>query len=105
MKFAVVKQTPISTPYCFGSYEHAKDHDFKEEDYVMVFVKPNISADTADYEICENLFSELNSDNNRPCRSMAVSDLVVIINDETREHNIYYCDIFGFKKVEVEKND
>ena len=53
-------------------------------------------------EACENLFIAYNADE-RPHgyrgRSMSVSD-VVILRDDAGEESIWFCDLFGFRKLE-----
>lgn len=100
MKFKIFQIKDIAnTDYAFRSYSENK---FNVEDYDVVYDSEidNYSAENLpDLEICEYLFVIFNT--NRPKdfngHSLSTSDLIQLeSNDTTR---LYYCDSFGWKKI------
>ena len=91
-----IYQLPISSDYCFRSYEEAKAHNFTYDDYVRVFATEE--NDTGNLEEIFSIFNGTSSPawaKGYSARSLSVSDIVSIDGED------YYCDVIGWKKIDV----
>lgn len=96
-----IYQTPVSTKYCFRSWDEAGD-DFNIYDYITVYcgeIEDNGDKDIT--ETLENLFVKFNI--NRPSdyygRSMSISDVVAVKNMDNWLY--YYCSNFGWIRIDI----
>jgi len=88
----VIYMTPVSTPYCFRSFDCAMSHGWTMRDYVPVW-RGTVESETVNGAL-EELFRIFNVD--RPSeycgRSLSISDIVVL------DGKPYYCDSFGWSE-------
>ena len=75
----------------------------KADNYKMVFSEEFLDCHDAsntndEHELLEKLFKRYNEDdrpNGQVCRSLSMSDILSL------DGRLYYCDTFGFKKLEL----
>ena len=88
-----ILQLPMSNERCFMDVDYDK---INLADYVHVF------HFESDVEVSlENIFMKLNIDHpvGYRARSMSVSDVIIVKNEETKRRKIYVVDSIGFKEV------
>lgn len=88
--------------YNFAGWDFAKAHGFNFNDYDKIYEGKTRGSDL--YNILEDFFDMFNL--NRPKdftgHSLSVSDIVVL-TDESDNKTAYYCDLFGWKPIDVLK--
>lgn len=95
--------------YRFESFEFAKANGFKVSDYDLAqegTIDDPLVLSKQDYSILDYLFSQMNrSQSNHPgIRSMSVSDIVLLSDDDGWNVRAYYCDDFGWTKLDFWKD-
>ena len=90
--------------YRFEPFEFAKENGFKVSDYDLA-QEGEVFA-TSDDEALDSLFSLMNqSQKNHPgVRSMSVSDIILLSDDNELNVRVYYCDDFGWTKLDFWKD-
>ena len=90
--------------YRFEPFEFAKENGFKVSDYDLAQGGEIFSA--SDDEALDFLFSLMNrSQKNHPgVRSMSVSDIILLSDDDELNIRVYYCDVFGWTKLDFWKD-
>lgn len=85
----------------FKDLAHATE-PIKKSDYVCVWCDTLLMEKVDDAELCEKLYRTFNT--NHPehfgGHSMSLSDLILISDGKSKENRLYYCDEFGFTKVQ-----
>lgn len=90
--------------YRFESFEFAKENGFKVSDYDLA-QEGEVFANSDD-EALDSLFCQMNqSQKNHPgVRSMSVSDIVLLSDYNGWNVRAYYCDDFGWTKLDFWKD-
>ena len=90
--------------YRFEPFEFSKENGFKVSDYDLAQEGEIFAA--SDDEALELLFSLMNqSQENHPgVRSMSVSDIILLSDDDELNIRVYYCDDFGWIKLDFWKD-
>ena len=95
--------------YRFESFDYAKENGFKVSDYDLAqsgtIDDPEVLAHP-DWHILDYLYSQMNrSQSNHPgIRSMSVSDIVILSDDDGWNLRVYYCDDCGWTGLDFWKD-
>lgn len=93
-----ILQLPDSNRNLFRGYDNIAGR-VKLSDYVPVYT--NTIQVENDLATCEKLFElfNINHPDTFTGHSLSVSDIVVLLDESTKETKYYYCDYFGFVEV------
>lgn len=92
-------QLPIVDDRCFRPYKEDLKVDMTH--YVPVYAGE--IEDQEDLEACETIYAKFNY--SRPehyaARSISISDVISLSNSDCDRPRLYFCDMVGFKKVDM----
>lgn len=96
--------------YRFESFEYAKNNGFKVSDYDLAqegqLTNESEIPVCSDNDALEELYANMNlfQKNHPGVRSMSMSDIVVLSEDDGWNVRAYYCDDFGWTKLDFWKD-
>ena len=92
--------------YRFESLDYAQENGFKISDYDLVLEGDLEEGNVSDGELLEFLYTKMNTDYSAHpgVRSMSVSDIVLLSDNDGWNIRAYYCDDIGWSKLDFWKD-